>query len=508
MPRRVSLFFFFFTMAKYDVIVIGAGLGGLECAYMLAKHGKSVLVLEQGALLGGCLQSFRRNGLLLDTGFHYVGGLDEGQMLHRLFGYFNLLDLPWRKMDSEFFDEVVIQGDSYAFANGYDNFARVMSDRFPHQKDNIAAYVNLLRQVGDNISHSFDPRSAADVYQQSLFARSAFDFLHETISDPRLIDVLSGTSLKMELSRNLPLYIFAQINSSFIQSAYRLQGGGMQIAESLRTSIESMGGTVLRNSRVTAFEGQEGRASAVIVNGDRRFEADVFISDAHPAPTVNLLQQAGLVRKIYHKRISGLANTFGVITVNIALKPQALRYLNRNVYIYSQPDVWSLHSDLTHGVRSLLVSFTPPPDGDIFARNVDLITPLNWDDVSHWFGTKVGHRGDDYLDFKQKVAQHCISLAESRFPGLSDAIDAFWVSSPLTYSDYTATACGSAYGIRKDFANPMLTILTPKTPVANVFLTGQNLNLHGILGTSMTAMFTCAELIGMPAVVDDLSHFS
>lgn len=73
--------------------------------------------------------------------------------------------------------------------------------------------------------------------------------------------------MKMELNaQKLPLYVFAQINSTFIQSAYRIEGGGMQIAESLRKSIESMGGKVMRNSRVTAIEGKDGKAEAVIVN--------------------------------------------------------------------------------------------------------------------------------------------------------------------------------------------------------------------------------------------------
>ena len=80
------------------------------------------------------------------------------------------------------------------------------------------------------------------------------------------------------------------------------------------------------------------------------------------------------------------------------------------------------------------------------------------------------------------------------------------MSTPLTYADYTCTEHGSAYGIMKDFNSPMLTVLTPKTPAANVFLTGQSLNLHGILGTSMTSMFTCSEIIGRETVLSQLNQ--
>ena len=79
---------------KYDVIVIGSGLGGLICARQLAKAGRSVLVLERHTQPGGCLQSYRRDGITFDTGLHYVGGLDEGQSLHRLFCELGLLRLP------------------------------------------------------------------------------------------------------------------------------------------------------------------------------------------------------------------------------------------------------------------------------------------------------------------------------------------------------------------------------------------------------------------------------
>ena len=76
---------------KHDVVIIGGGLGGLLCAYILAKSGRYVCVLEQNQAIGGCLQSFKRNNLTFDTGFHYIGGLEEGQSLHNLFRYFNLL---------------------------------------------------------------------------------------------------------------------------------------------------------------------------------------------------------------------------------------------------------------------------------------------------------------------------------------------------------------------------------------------------------------------------------
>ena len=71
-----------------------------------------------------------------------------------------------------------------------------------------------------------------------------------------------------------------------------------------------------------------------------------------------------------------------------------------------------------------------------------------------------------------------------------------YTSSPLTYRDYTGTPQGSAYGVRKDCGNALGTLLSVRTPIDNLLLTGQSLMLHGVHGVTMTALFTCAALLG------------
>ncbi|MDR2848148.1 MAG: NAD(P)-binding protein, partial [Bacteroidales bacterium] len=217
-------------MAKYDVLIIGSGLGGLECGYILSRKGYHVCVVEQNSQIGGCLQTFRRGKTSFDTGFHYVGGLEEGQSLYPLFRYFDLLDLPWKKMDEDGFAEVVMHGKSYLFPSGHERFADRMSAYFPHQQKQIAAYTSFLKKVGENIMSSLVPDIKNEFTASTLFERSAYAFLQDNFDDPLLRNVLSGASLTMELCADkLPLYVFSQINNSFIQSAWRLKGGGSLI---------------------------------------------------------------------------------------------------------------------------------------------------------------------------------------------------------------------------------------------------------------------------------------
>lgn len=480
---------------KDRIVIIGSGLGGLECGFILAKEGMQVTVLEKEHQTGGCLQTFTRGGQLFDTGIHYVGGLDEGQSLYPLFRYFGLLDLPWQRLDEDCFDEVNIGDRRFTFAQGHDRFVDTLADVFPHEKENLRTYTELLRQVGLHIWDSLNPRDVDDFYGQSLFARSAHDWLTATIRDPLLRQVLSGTSLKMQLDRErLPLYVYAQINNSFIQSAWRLAGGGGQIAERLTERIEQYGGRVRNRAEVTQLIETDGRITEVEVNGEERIGCDYIISDAHPAITLALVKESHVLRGIYRRRINSLANSVGMFTVNIRLRPQALPYQNKNLYVHAaDADLWDVR---TNRVESALVHFYPLPD---YAQALDIITPMRRSDVPE-------HKSAEYEAFKRDKAAECVRFVSGRLPELPNAIDALWTSTPLTYEHYTATPEGSAFGIMKDWQSPMTTVLSPRTPIENLLLTGQSLNLHGVLGTSMTALFTTAELLGKDKIKTICMH--
>lgn len=79
-------------MSKYDIIIIGSGLGGLECGAILSKEGYHVCVLEKNELFGGCFQTYQRGGHRMDTGIHYIGSLDEGQIMNQYFRYFGIME--------------------------------------------------------------------------------------------------------------------------------------------------------------------------------------------------------------------------------------------------------------------------------------------------------------------------------------------------------------------------------------------------------------------------------
>ncbi len=474
---------------KYDIIIIGGGLGGLECGSLLSRAGRSVLVLERGTQIGGCLQSYRRGGLTFDTGFHYVGGLDEGQSLHAAFSRLGLLDLPWQRMDLDGFDHITIGDRTFPLAQGYDAFAGRLGEDFPTERGALKRYVDLLRRSAESRLDVMDASNC------DLMETGAWQYLNENFRDPLLINVLSGNALRMELRKeSLPLFAFLHANGSFIESSWRLKGEGSQIAGKLASDIRTQGGEIVCNAEVQELIEKDGQLTAAVCSNGETYEGSLFISNVHPAQTCDLIKQSNRIKHAYRRRIHGLANTFGMFTVSLILPPHTVRYFNHNRYIYRRPNVWTCWQE-EGPVGSVLVSCRVPDDGSPYTRQIDLLTPMPWERCAAWSDTRLGTRSEDYKAMKERVAAECIRLAEPFVPGLRDLAQPY-TSTPLTWRDYTLTPEGCAYGIRKDYRNPMLTMLSPKTPIPNLLLTGQSLALHGLQGVTMTALRTCGEIMG------------
>lgn len=460
---------------KYDVVIIGSGLGGLVCARQLAKLGRSVLVLERQAQPGGCLQSYRRGNFDFDTGLHYVGGLASGQPLYEAFEQLGLLKLPWVRLDADGFDRVTIGRQTFPLCEGFDHFASTLSEFFPQEKAALRKYVETLR-------HLPPMEESVEV--------NAYNWLTSLFHDTLLVNVLSATAMKMELRReSLPLFNFAHSMSSYIQSSWRLRGSGNLIVDSLVNDINAFGGEIICHAEVKELMGQDGRIVAARCPNGKTYEGRVFISDVHPQLTFGWLKDdSKLLKGIFRRRIHALENTFGMFTASLVLKPNTLPYFNHNKYVYRKANVWTFSED-SGGVNGVMVSCRVPESGE-YASQIDLLTPMPWVLCRHWENTVVGRRGEIYEMQKELLADDCIRLAERVIPGLRNMVEKRYTSTPLTWRDYTLSPCGSAFGVRKDCRQPLLTMLSPKTPVPNLFLTGQSLVLHGLEGVTMTAFKT------------------
>lgn len=495
-------------MNNFDIVIVGSGLGGLLCGYTLSKEGYNVCVLEKNAQLGGCLQNFGRDGRVFETGVHYIGSLGEGQILNQYFRYFDLLDkLKLNKLDEDCFDKINFGGKDYSYAQGFDRFTETMLSYFPSEKEAINKYVNKIQEVSNALNLmtlSEIDETAFDLEINSLIASH---YIESITSNTGLQNVLAGTNpLYAGVKGKSPFSLHALINYSFIESAWRIENGSGEIARQLAKSIRGFGGTVRNKSEVTNFILENDELKAVQLADGERIFAKNFISNMHPARTLELIESNKL-KKAYRKRIESLENTVSNFTLYLSLKEDSFPMLNHNYYYYGMNDVWSGSNYGPNEWPQFYLLMTPPSKHTTeYARNMIVMTYMRYDEVKKWENTSVGDRGNEYLEFKNERTERFLNLIFQKFPQLKDSIKSVYSSTPLTYRDYTGTVEGSMYGVLRDATKPLETMVSSRTKIPNLFLTGQNIKFHGVLGVTIGSIVTSSCFLGMNHIINKVKN--
>ena len=230
---------------KHDVVIIGSGLGGLECGLMLAKEGWDVCLLEQDAFFGGCFRSFLRKGRHIDTGIHFVGSMGEGQILRQYFKYFGLMDsLSVVALDNDFDTICFPRGEEYRHVHGYEGFIGTLSEQFPSEREGLVRYCRKIKEIGETISVDVHRSGKLSSGGLGNLGTQAWAFICDCVSDPLLRQVLAGNNPLYGGRKDASnLYHPAMITHSNIEGCYRFAGGTQKVADLL---AEEWGHTVCR----------------------------------------------------------------------------------------------------------------------------------------------------------------------------------------------------------------------------------------------------------------------
>jgi all-trans-retinol 13,14-reductase len=281
-------------------------------------------------------------------------------------------------------------------------------------------------------------------------------------------------------------------------------GGSHVIVESLIKSIKNNGGEIFNNQEIVKINCNNEKAVSISTSTGEIFEADSFISNIHPANTLELIE-SNLIRNAYRDRIRNMDNTASNFTIYMGFKPNSVPYLNHNHYHYNSDSVWYAQDYTAENwPKSFLYMHQAREKDEKFANSAQLSAFMSFDEVKKWEHTKVGKRGQEYLDFKEEKANLLLEELEKHYPNIRSKIAYYNTSSPLTYRDYTGTKNGSLFGILRNCHFPAQTLVSQRTKIPNLFLTGQNINAHGFLGVSIGAIITCAEFLGINSIINDI----
>jgi phytoene dehydrogenase-like protein len=150
---------------------------------------------------------------------------------------------------------------------------------------------------------------------------------------------------------------------------------------------------------------------------------------------------------------------------------------------------------------------------EVWADGMTFMTYMKFEELKEWEHTyntiaEKDDRGESYDLFKARKTEKFLQEIELKFPGIRDCIKSVHTSTPLSYRDYIGGYKGNMYGYEKDSNNPMKTFIASKTKLNNLYLTGQSINMHGVLGVTIGAVVTCSEIVGKEYLVNKINAFS
>lgn len=499
-------------MKKTECIIIGGGIGGLFSGAFLAKNGIRVTVLEKNAIIGGGLQCFHRNGKIFETGMHVMGGFEEGGNLYRICNYLGILDsLDLQHIDKDCCDEIRYgkSGDIYRIASGRENFIRRMSEYFPDEADGIRRYVDAIFRITEELPLFYLRESPEGMLSHSEeFSMPADALIAKYVADPKLREILAYLNpLYGGIKGHTPAYIHALINVLYIGGATRFINGSQQLADALEKIIGDNGGTVLSGKEVTAISVKGKTVGGVRTADGCVYTADRYISAIHPAEMLKMMPEDAFSRG-FANRINEIPNTFSAFSVYVDLKPETFPYIPHTCYYMDDfGNMWDQdRADENEWPRGFMYMTPPDPQQGQYAGRLLIYSIMSYERVRKWENTVVGHRGEEYERWKEANVKKILDRLEKVFPGIHDKIANIYSASPLTVRDYYHTKEGAVFGYRKDCDNLFFSQMSVFTKISNLYLTGQNINLHGICGVPLTAIYTAEAILGKNFIINGINN--
>ncbi len=460
-------------MNKYDVIVVGAGIGGLVCGSLLAKKGRKVLILEKNSNVGGYCSSFTVKEFRFDAFVHSFGNLSKGSQLNILLEDLGVLDnLQLVRINPS---DIIISPDCrIEFRDNIDETVENFVLSFPHEKNAIYSFFKdyLMYEELDSIQE----------FRNKTFG----DFLNKVFKDTKLKQILSLVILgnlgtpPQEISSFTAMKHYRQF---MVDGGYYTEGGVDAIPNALADKFSVFSGEMMLSKPVNRILVDSDGACGVETKDGQTFYSKYVVSACDMRTTFFDLVGKASLEKSNVEFLDSLKPSLSLIVVYLGLR--------------------NIPSDLSDRVNNWFIR-----DYE-FDKNLKLNKDYVFENVP-WFMIRVNHSEKTCVIYasaptkdvgywrnnRNAIAEDVLNIVDVYVPKLKENIVFRTVADPSVLNKWTSNFSGAAYGWASTLDQFMIHEFLRDRTIPGLFLCGHWSTVgQGVPGVAIAAQ-RVANIIG------------
>ena len=460
---------------KYDVIIIGAGIGGLVCGSYLVKAGLKVLIVEKNKKAGGCAGSVEVDGFTFDIGAHVIGGC-ESNGLFRYYSKKMELDTDFIRLNPS--DRFVFGRETISVPENFSKYISMLMGQFPREKDGINRLFEEMAQIYK--SYIFN-RKSLQKYAPITYQR----FLNVHIKNKKLQGILSALCPYVGLPparASVIAHSFVMI--SYLRDGYYLVKGGIQnLANSICKKITENSGDILYSTKATKILLKRKTVKGVIVNTGDFIKGKIVVSNIDANKTYLEMIDHKKLKKSFIQRIRQMKRSTSCIQLHLGLDIKSEKLANIMGWHYESYNI-------NRCFKKAFYIFVPTKyDKTLSPENKSIIQIKAFPGAIMERNTKNIKKKDVEKYLKGKISK----LSDVN---IDNKIITSIVSTPKDLENFTGNSKGAAGGWEMSPRHILNGRLQNVTPIDNLFLTGHwTIPGSGILGVATSGMVTAREIL-------------
>jgi len=476
---------------SFDVIIIGAGLGGLSCGAAFARQGFKPLVLEQHSKPGGYATTFNRSGFTFDVSLHSTSAGERNGLRNLIEGFPEISDIEFLPHPN-LFRVIYPEHDIRVPQRNINEFISILKKYFPEEDKGIEGIFEDMQGLSKDISKLSGLTSQPDMntfpiefpYLFKSVGKTWGDMVNAYINNQKLKTLISSLwgYYGLPPSKLSSFYYAMPTYGYLVGGGYYPIGRSQKISNALAQIISNKGGTVKLNAKVKEIMIKDNTAVGVKTENGEIFTSRFVISNASAHSTfLNMIPENNFLKE-YIEKMNTYSVSLSSFQVFLGLKSNLIKKIGINDTEIFYNVGYDIESDY-EACRTTDMN-NPGYGLTLYDNLYDGYSPEGKNTLNimllqgyeHWEKYENDYfkgKKELYNKEKKRIADILIDKVEKTLlPGLRKEIEVIEIGTPLTNVRYTGNYRGAIYGWDQTLNNSGNTRVGHKTPIKNLYLAG------------------------------------